>query len=254
MKKLIFFSILSQMIFPVYGAGKVLKISSGPWCPFNCDGSNPQKLGVVVDIAKAVFEKEGYQIDYQVMNYARALTETRSGVVDAVAGCAKEDAPDFIFPTKPIVKTSYKYLALKDSKLSINKIESLKGVRVGAINGYTYDGVSTEAINNKNPSFMITSGEEGLDQLFKMLKSKRVDAIIDSEEVLVNFISDKKLNLNDFKFVGMMKQTSQEISLCFSPKKKESKDLAMKLVKGMDALKKSGELKKIFDKYSMKQK
>ncbi len=251
MKKFYKFLILTLSFTNLVAAEKTIKIKSDPWCPFACDTTNPNRPGVVVEVAKAIFEKEGYKVDYQVMNYARAITETRAGLNDAVAGCAKEDAPDFIFPTKSVAKTVYKYLSLKDSKMNVKNLDSLKGIKVGSINGYTYDQISTEAIANKHPSFMVISGEDGMSQIFKMLKNKRIDAIVESEDVLLNYIAENKLDKNEFKFVGMMKQAPQDISLCFSPKNKESKILATKLVKGMDDLKKSGELKKILEKYSM---
>jgi polar amino acid transport system substrate-binding protein len=250
--KLIAFSIFIMSFTIKAETQKIITIKSDPWCPFACETKNNEKLGIVVDIAKAVFAKNGYTVKYDVMNYARAIIDTRNGLVDAVAGCAKEDAPDFIFPTKPVTTTNYVYFSKAESNLKVSDLKSIEKHKVGSITGYSYDETSTKAIASKNKSFFEVSGENGLEQLIKMLETNRIDSLIESEEVFWNYLQEKNIDSKKFKAIGKMKQTPQQISLCFSPKNPKSKEFAAMLVKGMDEMKKSGELVKLFNKYNMK--
>jgi polar amino acid transport system substrate-binding protein len=230
---------------------KTIKLKSDPWCPYNC-GEKDKNQGIVVDIARAIFKKHNIDIEYSNVNYARALKDTRLGVVNGVVGCAKEDAPDFIFPNEALSEATYQYFALKDSHFSYKDTKSLVGKKVGAINSYTYDVETTNEIQKKNPSFVIVSGDQGLEQLVKMLNTKRVDAIVESGAVFSSYLQEKKIDSAKYKMVGTPKQEPQKIYVCFSPKDPNSKDYAKFIDEGMKELIKSGEYKKIVDKYNIK--
>jgi polar amino acid transport system substrate-binding protein len=230
---------------------KVIKILSDPWCPFACK-EDDKKLGAIIDISKLILEKSGYKLIYKNVNYARAINETRAGVNDAVAGCAREDAPDFVFPSEMMSKTVYQYYKKNGSSFQYKDINSLKGKKIGVINGYTYDVETTEQVARKNPSFIVVSGNLGLSQLLQMLESNRIDALVESDLVFKNHINDQKIPTNKFQFAGAPEQKAQELFLCFTPKKARSKVIVKLLSDGMKQIRKSGELKVILDKYQMK--
>lgn len=248
---LIMFSSLIIMNQAV-AADKILRLKSDPWCPFNCE-DKAKNLGIVVDIAKTILEKKGYKVDYQNVNFARALKETRSGENDGIAGCGKEDAPDFIFPEVPQTETTYNYFALSESKFNYKNISSVAGHKIGVINSYSYDKETTDEIQKKNPSFVVVSGDAGLAQLIKMLDSKHIDAIVESGAVFSNYLIDKKIDIKKYKFVGAPVQEPQQLFICLSPKLAKSKEIAKLITDGMKELKKSGELNKIIQKYNLKE-
>lgn len=239
------FSIFSTSVF-----SKTITLKSDPWCPFAC-GENDVNQGIVVDIAKAIFKKKGYDVDYKTINYARAIKETRLGKNDGVVGCAKEDAPDFIFPVEAQSEAIYQYFSLKDSSFIYKDIKSLKG-KIGVLNSYTYDVETTNELQKKNPSFLIVSGDQGLSQLLKMLDTKRVDAIVESGAVFSSYLQQNKIDTSKYKLVGTPKQVPQKIYVCFSPKNPMSKEFSKMIDEGMKEMMKNGEYKKILDKYNLK--
>lgn len=232
----------------VFAGDKVLTLKSDPWCPFNCEDKD-KDLGFVVDMTKSILEKKGYKINYKNINYARAIQETRNGETDGIVGCAKEDAPDFVFPEEAQAETSFEYFTLKDSTFKYGGLASLKGKKIGVINSYTYDPETNDEIQKKNPSFVIVSGDEGLAQLLKMLDAKRIDALVESGDVLNSYLQKNIIGMKKYKVAGIPKQVPQKIYVCFSPKIKNAKELAHDISEGTKALKKSGEYAKLLKKY-----
>ncbi len=233
------------------GAAKVIRVRADTWCPFNCDPGT-DKEGIIIEIAKSALAKKGYTLDYQTINWARAIEETRNGNFEAIAGASTGDAPDFIFPQEAQAVTNYEIYTLKDSKWTFKNEDSLKGIKLGVINGYTYDDKFMEIVNKKNPSIVVVSGEIGLDQLIKMMDEKRIDALIESPGVFKNFLVSKGLNFSNYRSAGQADKKHQKLFIAFGPKQKDAKDLAKAVSDEVKSLRKSGKLKKLLDKYQMK--
>ncbi|MTI42815.1 polar amino acid transport system substrate-binding protein [Roseibium hamelinense] len=83
-------------------------IAADPWCPFNCEPGS-DRPGVMVEIAREVFEPLGHTVTYETVNWSRALVETREGKYDAVFGATRGDAEDFVFPelAQPVSGNAY---------------------------------------------------------------------------------------------------------------------------------------------------
>ncbi len=236
--------------FDVFAQDKILNLKSDLWCPYACD-ENAENKGIVVDIVKAILEKKGYKIKYSNINYARALKENREGEIDGVVGCAKEDAPDFVFPKSHQLEASYHYFRKKGGMFKFKNFESVKNMKIGVINSYTYDVTTTDLVSKKHPSFVVVSGDLGLGQLLKMVDNNNIDAFVENDYVLSSFLMDNKIERSKYQLAGTPKQVPQKITVGFSPKKADSKKLADLIDSGMKELKKSGELNKIIGKYNL---
>lgn len=230
---------------------KNLILKSDLWCPYACDEKAVNK-GIVVDVVTAILEKKGYKITYSNVNYARALKENRDGEIDGVVGCAKEDAPDFIFPKTHQSEAIYQYFTLKNSNFKFVDFDSIKNKKIGVINSYTYDVTTTELVSKKHPSFVVVSGDLGLGQLLKMLENHNIESFVEAGYVFSSYLIENKIDLNKYKLAGTPKQVPQKITVGFSPKKADSKKLADYIDIGMKELKRSGELNKILAKYNLK--
>jgi polar amino acid transport system substrate-binding protein len=71
-KKVILIAALSLSMLCSLAKADTISIRADLWCPFNCDPSGA-KPGYMIEIAKAVFEPLGHKIDYQTLNWARAI-------------------------------------------------------------------------------------------------------------------------------------------------------------------------------------
>ena len=80
-------------------ASDVITLRADIWEPYNSDPGSA-KPGFMIDVAKAIFSKAGYTVDYQCKGWTwdRSIEEARQGRIDAIVGASEDDAPDFIFP------------------------------------------------------------------------------------------------------------------------------------------------------------
>ena len=90
---------LSSALVASTAIGETISLRADAWCPYTCD-PGAAKPGFMIEIAKMALEPAGHKVDYKVLNWARAITETRKGKFTAIVGAAKDDAPDFIYPSE----------------------------------------------------------------------------------------------------------------------------------------------------------
>lgn len=81
---------------------KTIIISSDLWCPYACeqDGKMP---GYMIETAKAIFKKHGYEVQYKLTAWPRAIEDARINKTQAIVGASHADAPDFVFPAIPFL-------------------------------------------------------------------------------------------------------------------------------------------------------
>lgn len=243
---LIFQNVNAQTEKPL---AKTLKIRADIWCPFNCEPSN-KKPGFMIEVVDKILSKEGYTIDYQIINWTRALHEAKIGKVDAVIGAGKEDAEGFTFPDEPQGQTQYFIFGQESTKWKYVDESSLQNIKLGVINSYTYDKGTNELINKKHPSLEVISSESPLDSLTKLLSANKIIGFIESDFVLDYYI--KNNHLTRLKKLGQIKPNIQELYLAISPKHPEGKHIANLLTLGTRKLRSDGSLKKILAKYGLK--
>jgi polar amino acid transport system substrate-binding protein len=228
-------------------AVETLKLRSDLWCPYACEPG--KKPGVLVEIAQKILEPLGYKIDYQLLNFARVVSDTRVGIYDGVIGAAKVDAPDFTFPKDSQVSVTFEFFNLKTSPWKYKG--SLEDKKITIINGYNYDPSVNNFIAQKDPHFVVVSGEDAQEQMVRMLVGHRSDALYEAKAVFMETVSRMKLDANQFQSAGAPSQKPQQIYIAFSPKNKNSQKLAEEIDAGMKKLRRSGELKKIYSKYGL---
>lgn len=230
---------------------EVITLRADLWCPYTCDPKSDGP-GFMVEIAQEIFKEAGHKVDYQLINWARAVSETKEGKFSGIVGAAKADAPDFIFPDSPIaVSSNYFWTTTKNNFVYKNN-DSLKGKKIGVINSYTYGDVVDLQVKNKHPAFVIISGEDALIKMMKMTDAGRLDAFVENPNVLNYELRDRPKMQNKFKAASPNIANDQELFIAFSPHRAESKKYADILSAGMLKLRSSGKLKLILDKYKVK--
>jgi len=228
---------------------QVVKIRADAWCPFTCD--NSEKPGFIVEVIQKALGRKGYFVDFKILNWARAIKDTRQGVYTGLAGAAHADAPDFIFHKTPIDRVKFELFALKDSSWRYK--DSLAGRRVGVINGYAYDHEVNQLIQNKDPSIVMVSGTAGLGSLIEMLKARRIDAIYENADVLAFWSQQQdKKNKVELVNVGSPMKGEQEIFVALSPRDRNSPQYAQWIEYEIQLLQQNGEWKKLKEKYKMR--
>ena len=222
------------------------------YCPYLCDSKEDGQEGFMTDIAKLVFQKAGHTYTVTMMPFARALAEVVAGGYDALAICNKADVPEggLVFPETPIALVSNTFVAKKDNAWTYNGIESLKQVKIGAIIGYTWldKALNSYMLTAKPPAVQRVGGDDATQKNLQKVLNGRTDVYLDDPNMVIRVAS--KMGIADqIKFTGNVSPTPHYIG--FTPRKETSRKYADILGQGMKALRASGELAKILEKYGM---
>lgn len=204
----------------------------------------------MIELSEQILKKHGYTLDYQILNWSRSIHEAKIGKIDGIIGAGKEDAEGFFLPSEPQGLTQYSIYGLPKTTWKYLNQDSLKNVKLGVINAYTYDNGTNELLTSKHPSLEIVSSDDPLEQLIRFVQSERIIGFVESDFVLDYFLKTK--HKTKLKKLGQVKPNSQELFLAISPKHPEGKKIAQILSEGTKELRANGGLKKILKKYGLK--
>ncbi len=223
-----------------------ISLRADAWCPINCDPKS-DKPGYMIEIAKAVFGPAGIPVDYQTLNWARAIADARTGTYSGIIGAAKTDAPDFIYPDNELGLSSSCFFVKSESTWSYAGPDSLKDITLGVTKDYTY-GDPLDAFIKANPSKMqVLAGEDTLPKNIKMAELDRIGAFVDDRNVVAYYMQQNKVTT--IKQAGCLAATASYIA--FSPANPNAKKYAQMLSDGIVSLRQSGKLKTILDHYGL---
>lgn len=228
-----------------------IHLSADLWCPYSCEPKS-DKPGFMVEITKLIFEEAGHKVDYKLVNWARAIEETRNGKHTAIVGASRADAPDFITPDIAIGHSSNFFWVENTNIWKYKDNKSLVGKKIGVINSYSYGNVVDLEVQKKNSSYIIVSGDDALLKMIRMTAAKRLGAFVENPFVLEYTLKD----LPEFKnkFIPASKNITEDTDLfvSFTPGNPKSKSYTKLLSEGMIKLRKNGKLKTILGKYGLK--
>lgn len=220
------------------------------WCPYNCKADDTQK-GILLEIAKRAFSKQGLHVSYQVVPWARAIEETRTGKYDAIMGAYKSDAPDFIFPEQALAVSHDVFFVSKDSKWKYVNLASLSHVSLGVIRDYAYGEPldSYIAKHFEDPTrIQVSSGDDALKASVKKLLSGRLQVVVEDRAVMSYYIQQNKLQ---GQIIEAGEVGSDNVFIAFSPAKPNSKKWARLISDTMLELKSSGAYDQLMSKYGL---
>ena len=248
-----YFLFLFVFIFTLktYSAPLKVVFVADPWCPYTCHAGSDRE-GILIDVLRSALPSAKYIIEYKNLPWARAVEDTRHGKYNGIVGAFYSDAPDFIFPNKPIVEIQNHAFVLAQSNLKVWEDQYLKSKKIGLIQGYSYGDKVDRQVALKSSNLQILAGDEILSRLVKMLDAGRIDIIIETPLVILEAIKDMKKNQADYRSLGPVSSLALGLHIALSPKNAASQSIKLDLDRGMSELKESGKLQKIFDRYSGK--
>ncbi len=229
-----------------------IRIRADVFYPYNGDPQS-DKLGYMIEVAKLALEPAGHKVDYQVMPWARALTELADGSIEAIVGASKADAPSAVFPAEPLGVLENHFFVSKDQAWRYAGVESLSKVAIGVIADYSY-GEALDAYikaNEKDPEkVQALSSDTALEQNIKKLQAGRIGAVLEGQAVFSYRVVQMKLSMSDFVDAGSIGD-NQLINVAFSAKYPRAQEAAKLISDTVTKLRESGELAKILAKYGL---
>ncbi|MBN1906291.1 MAG: transporter substrate-binding domain-containing protein [Deltaproteobacteria bacterium] len=236
-----------------YG-GDVITLRADIWEPYNAEPESA-KPGYMIEVVKAIFTRSGYTVDYQCNGWTweRSIEEAKQGRIDGIVGAAVDDAPDFVFPEETFINQQMTFFVKKGNTWRYKGIASLENIKLGVISGYAYADEVDEYIekNSGKENIQAIKNANALELNIKKLDAGRIDATIEDASVFAMKAASMGMS-GKFEEAGVVGEPDN-ITIAFSPVKKSSQKNAEVLSNGLKEMRASGELKKILDKYGLKE-
>lgn len=171
---------------------KVLKMgTSADYPPFEYidTAKGSDIIGIDVDIAKAVTEKLGYELEIQDMDFGGLISALQNGQVDFAASAMsatdeRKESVDF----SDIYYTS-KHIIVSKQGSGIQSVDDLKGKTVGAQLGSIQETKAKELAETTD--FKVDSRNR-IPELIQEIMAGRMDAAIIEDTVAEGYLSENK--------------------------------------------------------------
>lgn len=213
---------------------------SADYPPFEFQ-KNGEIIGSDVDLAKAICEKLGYELEIKDMEFSGLIAGLNSGGIDfAMSGMAvTEERVKRVDFSQQYYEPKFAMLYRKDTM--VDDVKKMKGRKIGVQLGTTMEAFVKEKAN-KMSNIEIKSLSRN-PELIQELKIGRIDAIVIEESQVVHFA---KAN-NDLTYSTLEDAAGEGYAIAF-PKGSE---LKAKFDGALDEMKANGELKEILNKWAL---
>lgn len=150
-----------------------ITISTGDYPPFN--SQTMKHGGLILRIVTEAFGREGISVDYVFYPWARAYEVSKAGAVDGTAHWydSEERRRHHLYST-PIFRETIVWFHLKETPFVWSDLESLAGLRIGAVRGYTYTKEFYDLIEAGSLHVEFVSDD---DQNYRKLLARRIDIV-----------------------------------------------------------------------------
>lgn len=227
-------------------------IAGDNWCPINCvEGS--EKEGFMIDIATEALALSNHKVNYIEIPWTRAVGMARKGEIHAVVGAFRGDAPDFVFPQRPLLKISPSSLFATSDNWQYTGLPSMNKVILGTVKGYDYGSELNMYINSlvatDSDKIVQLYGNNAVERNIQFLLKNRIDVFVESEPVFWYQVNRLKVKQKVQK-VGEV-SPAEPCFIAFSPNRDKSPMLAEQLDQGLQQLLVNGRIEHIANKYGL---
>ncbi|OAM92888.1 amino acid ABC transporter substrate-binding protein, PAAT family [Pelosinus fermentans] len=219
---------------------KVLKVGTDAgFAPFEFqDEKSKEYVGFDMDLIKALGKQMGYEVQIQNMNFDGLIPGLEVNSIDAVASGmtiteARKQKVNF---TKPYYQAGLT-IVVKNDNNTIKNFKDLEGKKIAVQIGTTGAAEAKKIKDAQVREF------NNAPEAFMELKAGGVDAVVNDKPVNEYYIAQS--GSKDAKAVGEPLQ-AEEYGIAVA---KKNTELAGKLDKALDELKKNGEYEKIYVKW-----
>lgn len=219
---------------------KVLKVGTeATFPPFEFqDEKTKEYTGFDIDLAKAVGKQMGYQVEIQNMGFDGLIPALQTSSIDMIASAMSitDERAQKVNFSQPYYKSGLSIVVKKDNT-TINNFKDLEGKRIAVQIGTTSAKEAQKIKNAQVREFNSNS------EAYMELVNGGADAVVNDLPVNQYYLT--QTNGKDAKLVGEV-ANAEEYGLAVA---KNNKELADKVNKALDELKKNGEYDKIYQKW-----
>lgn len=184
---------ITALMLSVTASAATITAAQDPWPPFV--QQDQMNKGISVEIVTEAFKTQGYDVDFKIMPWTRALNDVREGRVDVlVATWFTQERTAYLNYSTPYLENSLKFIKRKGDGFEYQGLDSLSGKNVGIVRNYGYGDDFLNATNFNKPE------ANDLISNAKKLLANRIDLTLEDELVAKSMLSGAGMNLDDFEF------------------------------------------------------
>ena len=224
-------------------AGESIRLVTTDYPPYY--GSDLPENGVVVAITKAAFKHAGYDVTVEFMPWARALSEVEAGRRDGLLGAwySAERVKAMAF-SEPLLDNEIGFFAKRSSGIATATLDKAKSYRIGTVRGYANPPEFEAA------QLTVEEANNDLTNL-KKLDSGRIDLIL-VDRALANHLINTQMPGSKGELAWVDPPVAKlALFNAFSRKVPGYETTLAEFNRGLEALKSSGELKAIVDRFGL---
>ncbi|MDM8550507.1 transporter substrate-binding domain-containing protein [Desulfobacterales bacterium HSG2] len=227
---------------PLNAVAEEFVIAFAEWPPYTMM-ENKQPSGIDIEIGRELCKRVGIKPKFRMLPWQRALKYMKNGKVNALLTpkYSEERGKFMYYPSEPIRIEKRVLLVQKGSDIKVDKLDDLKGRKVGVVRGYSY----TKEFDNYEGMNKVLCNDD--DQLARIFAKKRVPIIAGVEEGSMKYLC-KKAGV-EAETVYVLGGEPTYIGLSRKATGSEGESLVEKFSKAVHQLKEEGFIKKTESKY-----
>ena len=231
-------------------ADNVVTIRADQWFPMNGD-PKADKPGYMIELAQAILTPHGYTVDYQLLPWKRSIRHVIQGKADCVVGAYRDENRQLIFPEEPWGIDRIDFYVTKDSGWRFTGQESLQGITIGIIGGYSYGETLNQLIKDprNKDQFQIVSTGNALELNIRNLERGRITTTVES--VYVMDAKLRELGLQNKIISAGTLAPGEPMYIACSPERATTQQYLRWFDEGTRRLRRSGELQTLMSRYGL---
>lgn len=216
---------------------KIVVGTEGTYSPFTYHDDNGDLVGYDVDVARAIAEEMGVEIEFMEVNWEGLLQSIDTGQVDAVfnqVGVTEEREEKYLF-TDPYLY-SYPVLIVHEDNDEITSFEDAEGLTTSLNVSSNYAQIAEEYGIEIVPS-------ETFNNDIELLVSGRNDVVINDSVAFADLLKERP------DIPVKVAATLDEANIVAAPLKADNEELQAAINEALAALQDNGKLAEISQKY-----
>lgn len=146
--------------------------------------------GLYFDLVRAVFERQGVQVQYRIFPYARAVQKVKDEEADGWIGSFFKEKPFPLYPRYHFDKNEQMIVYLKGRKAEPVTTASLRQQRVAWLRDFGLDQFIREPMH--------VTEVDSIESAFQMLRHERIDYFVGARSDIEDFMGRAQVEVQDF--------------------------------------------------------
>ncbi|HDS1737163.1 MULTISPECIES: transporter substrate-binding domain-containing protein [Pseudomonas] len=192
-----------------------LRLVSDDWAPYLYQ-ENGQPKGLDYEVAEAVFQRLGVEVDWQFLPWKRCLAMVEQGLADGVLDIFQSEARNvfMVFPDEPLSTVEFVLVRKRSQRPPVQRLEDLKGLSVGISPGYNYGSAFNQSPlfrREPGPTHEANFGKLMLDRIDLLVTDRRVSRHLQQRLGLVGQVEEQPLVVSrDQQFLGLVRKPGRD--------------------------------------------